>query len=465
MRQRLVPIILFLITAASAFVAVRPPGDLATSAELPPPRVPVISARRVPALLSRVVADSRLRARLDTALASPSLGSGVRSSCIVVRQGPRTIMSRRPDERLIPASNLKVLTAMAALTRLGPEEKLTTEVRVERPVGAAGVVEGPLWLVGGGDPLLATADYAASHPNQPQLFTPLEALADAVVKAGVREVRGGIMGDETRYDEQRYVPTWRQVYITDSESGPASALAVNDGFAQFSPRKVAASEPDVHAAGVLASLLQARGVVIGGNPGQGQAPGGAPVVAEVASPPVRDLVGQMLRESDNLTAEMLVKELGRRFAGAGTTTAGVGVVRQTLASASLPVEHLTAVDGSGLDRSDRASCTLLMGALDAAGDTGPLAAGFPVAGRDGTLARRFQGNPAAGRLRAKTGSLDEVAALTGYVDSAAGATPLAFAFLINQLPRGVAVGRAVQEQLGALLAAYPEAPAAEALGP
>lgn len=458
------PLILLAVSVATAFGAAREPGRSASEVALSPTKAPVLSARRVPARLATLVADSRLRVAVDDALANPVLGGGRERSCIVVRQGPRTIMARRADERLVPASNLKILTALAALSRLGAEEKLVTEVRVGRTLGAGGVVDGPLWLIGGGDPVLATADYAASFENQPQLFTPLETLADAVVKAGVRQVRGGIIGDESRYDRQRYVPTWRQVYITDSESGPASALGVNDGFAQFSPRKVAAAEPDVHAAGVLTGLLQARGVVVDGVPAEGQAPEGAPLVARISSPPVRDLVGQMLRESDNLTAELLVKELGRRFAGAGTTTAGVGVVRQALASASLPVEHLAAVDGSGLDRSDRASCTLLMAALAVAGARGPLAAGFPLAGREGTLAKRFQGNPAAGRLRAKTGALAEVAGLTGYVDSATGAPPLAFAFLVNQLPRD-AIGRALQEQLGALLAAYPDAPAPDILAP
>ncbi|HUR19103.1 MAG TPA: D-alanyl-D-alanine carboxypeptidase/D-alanyl-D-alanine-endopeptidase [Acidimicrobiales bacterium] len=459
----LLPLVLLVVTASTGLMAVRTPGE--TAAAPPPPalRVPVLSARRVPALLVRVVADGRLRAGIDTALAGPALGPGSQS-CIVVRQGPRMVLSRRPDDRLIPASNLKILTALAALTRLGSEEKLATEVRVGRPFGAGGMVDGPLWLVGGGDPLLATADYAASLPNQPQLFTPLEKLADAVVAAGVRQIGGGIVGDETRYDTQRYIPTWRPVYITDSESGPASALDVNDGFVAFRPRKLAAPEPDVHAAGVLTALLQARGVIVDRPPVDGQAPAGAPVVARVESLPVRDLVGEMLRESDNLTAELLVKELGRRFAGAGTTVAGLGVVRETLASAGLPVEHLAAVDGSGLDRSDRASCTLLVAALDAGGAKGHLAAGLPVAGRDGTLARRFQGNPAAGRLRAKTGSLEGVAALTGFVDSATGAGPLSFAFLANGLPRD-AVGRALQEQLGALLAAYPQAPPPADLAP
>lgn len=464
MRRWLVPVTLLLLTAATAFLALRVPAEPAPATGTGKMRAPVLSARRAPALLAQTVADDRLRAEVDAALANRALGGGTKESCILVRHGTRAVMARRADLSLIPASNLKVLTAMAALTRLGPEEKLVTQVRVERPVDAGGVVAGPLWLVGGGDPLLATADYAASFQNQPQLFTPMESLADAVVKAGVREVRGPVLGDETRYDTQRYVPTWRQVYIEDSESGPASALGVNDGFAEFAPRKVAAVEPDVHAAGVLTALLQARGVSVSGAPSEGRAPEGAPVVAEIASHPVRHLVGQMLRESDNLTAELLVKELGRRFAGAGTTAAGVGVMRQALAAAGLPVEHLRAVDGSGLDRSDRASCSLLMAALDAAGPAGPVAAGFPVAGREGTLARRFQGNPAAGRLRAKTGALKEVAALSGYVDSTSGAPPLVFAFLINRLPQD-AVGRALQEQLGAILAGYPQAPAPEALSP
>jgi len=424
----------------------------------------VLSARRAPAFLSRTVADTRLRAQLDAALAEPALGAARDRSCLVVRQGPRPVLQRRPEERLIPASNLKILTASAVLARLGPDEHLVTEVRSAAPV-AGGVVEGPLYLVGGGDPLLGTADYAASFENQPQIRTPLEGLADAVVAAGVTAVRGGVVGDETRYDTQRYIPTWKPGYITDFESGPASALVVNDGFVQFTPRHVAAPEPDAHAAGVLAALLQARGVTVEGGTGEGKVPDGSTVVAKVDSPPIREVVGQMLRESDNLTAELLVKELGHRFAGEGSTVAGLGVVRETLREAGLPVAQLDSVDGSGLDRSDRASCGLLMAAIDSSGPTGTVAAGFPLAARDGTLAKRFGGgNPAAGRLRAKTGSLDGVVGLSGYVDAPAGGDPLGFALLVNDLPRD-ALGRALQEKVGAILARYPEAPAAEALAP
>ena len=423
----------------------------------------MLSARRLPAFLSRTVADTRLRTDLDAALAQPALGQARDRSCLVVRQGSRSVLQRRPEEPLIPASNLKVLTALAVLDRLGPDERLVTEVRAGAAV-TAGAVDGPLWLVGGGDPLLGTADYAASFENQPQTRTSLEGLADAVVAAGVRVVNGGVVGDETRYDTQRYVPTWKPGYVTDFESGPASALVVNDGFVEYSPRHVAAPEPDVHAAGVLTALLQARGVTVNGSPGEGQAPTGSSVVAKIDSPPVRDVVAEMLRESDNLTAELLVKELGRRFAGAGTTAAGLGVVREALARSGLPVAQLTTVDGSGLDRADRASCGLLMAAMDLSGPTGPVASAFPLAGRDGTLAKRFEGNPAAGRLRAKTGSLDGVVGLSGYVDAPAGGVPLGFSLLVNDLPRDV-LGRALQEQVGAILARYPDAPAPEALAP
>lgn len=462
MPRWVLPLVLAAMCAGSTTAALRSP-PVGSDAARPALRAPVLSARRVPVFLARTVADTRLRSDLDAALAQPALGPARDRSCLVVHQGPRRVLERRAEELLIPASNLKILTALAVLRRIGPDERLVTQVLAGGHV-AAGVVDGPLWLVGGGDPLLGTADYAASFENQPRTRTPLEGLADAVVAAGVRVVNGGVVGDETRYDTQRYVPSWKPGYITDSETGPASALVVNDGFMEFSPRHVAAAEPGAHAAGVLSALLQARGVTVNGGPGEGQAPAGSPVVAKVESPPVRDVVAEMLRESDNLTAELLVKELGRRFAGAGTTAAGLGVVRETLAQTGLPVAQLASVDGSGLDRSDRASCSLLMAALDQSGPTGLVASAFPVAGKDGTLAKRFQGSPAAGRLRAKTGSLDGVVGLSGYVDAPSGGVPLEFSLLVNDLPRD-ALGRALQELVGAILARYPDAPAPEALAP
>ena len=130
--------------------------------------------------------------------------------------------------------------------------------------------------------------------------------------------------------------------------GPASALDVNDGFVTFSPADtVAAPAPAVLAAGSLSALLEKSAVEVVGQPTQGQAPPGSVVIASAASPPLRTIVGEMLRESDNQTAEMLVKELDRRHGGPGSTVGGIAIVRTDLGAMGLPLTGLVTVDGSG----------------------------------------------------------------------------------------------------------------------
>lgn len=461
MRRWWLPAVLAIVSLGAAAVAVYEPGALAPAVPAGPPTVPVLSPRRVPVALAGAIADARLRSRLDATLATPAFGR----SCLVVDRDGLRLYEARPDERLIPASNLKLLTGFAALARLGPDTRFSTEARAARPP-ANGVLDGDLFLVGGGDPLLGTADYAATFRNQPQVFTPLERLADEIKARGITAVTGAVRGDESRYDQQRYVPTWKRAYAADGEIGPQSALVVNDGFAAFGARTEPAPAPAAHAAAVLVGLLQARGVTVAGGAGMGKAERG-PTMARVDSPPLREVVAQMLRESDNMTAELLVKELGHRFGGAGSTEAGLRVIRETVAAAGLPTEALALVDGSGLDRGDRATCRVLLESVVRDGPTGALAAGMPVAAQDGTLARRFQGHPAAGRLRAKTGSLDNVAALSGWMNPPL-ATPdaarLAFALVANDFGREP-VGRSLQESVAAALAAYPEAPKPDELRP
>ena len=454
MNHRLLPVALAVVSVAAgalAWIDATPAVPTAPAVAPAPPLVPVLSPRRAPEVLSTAVADTRLRADLDRVLA------GNPRSCLVVSRPGARIHEVRPDEQLIPASNLKILTGLAVLEKLGADARLTTEARTAARL-EDGVLDGDLWLVGGGDPLLGTAEYAASFRNQPQLYTPLDQLADRIKAAGITGITGAVRGDESRYDEQRYIPTWRPTYIADAEVGPASALTVNDGYVAWTPKHVAAPAPATHAAGMLVALLQARGVTVTGGVGEGTQPKGTRVVAGLDSAPVREIVGEMLRESDNLTAELLVKELGARFARQGSTAAGLRVLRETVAAEGLPADHVVAVDGSGLDRGDRASCTVLMAALEKTGPESAIGTGMPVAARDGTLAQRFTGHPAAGRLRAKTGSLNNVVALSGWLDT------LTFAFVANDVPRE-AVGRTLQENVAAILARYPDAPPPEDLDP
>lgn len=425
-------------------------------ARLTTPNTPVLSLRRTPAAVTRLVADMRLVRALDKT-------SKTGSSCLVVKDAGRTLYSRDPDTPLAPASTMKVLTASAAIDRMGADFRFETRAVAARPP-AGGVIDGPLWLVGSGDPILATVDYAASFTNQPQVFTNIEDLAQKIVDAGVHEIRGGVVGDESRYDTERYRPTWKPTYITDFEIGPSSSLTVNDNFEQWKPHHVATASPARYGAAVLANLLKARGVVIDADVGEGQAPDGTKTVAAIKSPPLADIVGEMLRESDNMTAELLVKELGRRFRSQGTWAAGTAEVRSALSGEGLPLDGFSAVDGSGLDLSDRVTCRLLQNAIDKAGPDSPLVKGFPVAGQSGTLTKRFLGSPAAGHLTAKTGTLDFVVGLAGYAEGGNGHR-LSFSLVANDLPDKTATGRAIQDRVGAALVAYPDAPSGTELGP
>jgi serine-type D-Ala-D-Ala carboxypeptidase/endopeptidase (penicillin-binding protein 4) len=301
------------------------------------------------------------------------------------------------------------------------------------------------------------------------LYSHLEDLAHAVRAAGLTHVTGAVIGDESRYDSQRYVPTWKPSYAVTGEVGPLSALQVNDGFATVTPKPVPAAQPAENAAAVFTALLRAQGVAVDGPAGRGTAPAGAPVVASLPSAPLAQVVGEVLKQSDNDGAELFTKELGR-LAGSPTTAAGVGAIRAGVTAAGLPVSQLTMVDGSGLDRSDRVSCQLLVDVLARSGPTGALGAGLAVAGQSGTLQMRMVSTAAAGRVRAKSGSLDSVSSLSGFVlpapapPGAGQVAALSFSCIFNGNPSQAAT-EAIEDRIAVILAGYPQAPPLAQLGP
>ncbi|HUF32558.1 MAG TPA: D-alanyl-D-alanine carboxypeptidase/D-alanyl-D-alanine-endopeptidase [Acidimicrobiales bacterium] len=459
MPRHLASVILGLVAVACAAVAVRDvpaAADAAPVAQAPSPLAPVLSPRRVPAALLASLAERRQVAALDAVVQATPPGS-----CLVVEQGDRTLVDHLPNEPVVPASTLKLLTAVAVLEHLPADERLvTTAVVAADPV--EGIVEGDLWLVGGGDPVLGTADWAASFRRQPALVTLLEAVADRVRDAGITVVRGGVIGDESRYDQQRYVASWPVRYALDGQIGPLSALSVNDGFSRVPPM-LPFADPAVGAAGVLTELLRARGIEVVGEPAAGVAPSPAVPLASVESPPVSELVRQLLRESDNGTAELLLKELGLRVLGQGSTAAGARAVIESLAARGLPLAGVSVLDGSGLDPGNRVTCRLLLDVLATADPAGPITTGLSVAGESGTLAHRYRGTDVAGVLRAKTGSIRSVSALVGEVQAADGRR-LRFAYVANGLEAG-ADGGALQDMLVTILTAPLDLPALDPLRP
>lgn len=264
------------------------------------PVTPVLSVRRAPELIAAPVADRRLRAHLDGLLAiTPG------AACLSVEAAGRTIYATNPTMPLVPASLQKLLTAEAVLNALGPDTTLTTTVKAPSGVND-GVVNGDLYFVGGGDPLIMSQAYFQHFRLPPPARTSLEALADNVVAAGVKQITGGVVGDDSRYDRSRYVAAWPERFTLGDETGPLSALTVNDGYVEFPPipelkvpDEAPAPDPPAHAADQLAQALAARGVQIGVPASSGQTPGGAEEIASIDSPPIKDLVAEMLRDSED----------------------------------------------------------------------------------------------------------------------------------------------------------------------
>ncbi|MFV0525406.1 MAG: D-alanyl-D-alanine carboxypeptidase/D-alanyl-D-alanine-endopeptidase [Acidimicrobiales bacterium] len=433
---------------------------------------PVLSARRVPRSLQAPVAEDALAPALEQLAAQTPP-----QSCLLVEVGGRTVNpSMNVDESVIPASNMKVLTTAAALAELGPEFRFVTRVAADAaPV--AGVVQGNLYLIGSGDPFLSTDDWWTQYDDQDGRYhTRLEDLADRVAAAGVTSVTGAVVGDESWFDGVRQGP-WAERLITGQQSGPLSALTVNEGYVAWpavypgSPRQRSPTDnPPLHAATMLAQLLAERGISVGST-GAGAAPAAAVDIAEVQSPPLSEVVLHINSYSSNLGAELLTKQLGRTVTGEGSTAAGSGVVLQILQEQGVPTDGLVIVDGSGLSDANRITCRAMGTILNTAGLDSALGRSLSVGAERGSLADRFVDSPAADRVYAKTGTLNNTSALSGFVRSAndPGVTPM-FAYVANFIADDVANGQGVrveqlQQDLVVALTTYPSGPPVEELSP
>ena len=422
------------------------------------PRTPLLSARRTPAVLARETSAAAFEEALR-----PLGGAVLPGSCAGVAVDGVTALSDGIDTPVTPASTMKFIVAAVALEVLGADHTYTTEVRAE--IAADGSI-GSLYLVGGGDPLLASDWYPDDatynrFPQQPA--TSLDALADAVKAAGVVQVSGNVVADLTRYDSEYYPPTW-EIALRNVEGGPISSLTVNDGWVRGDSGKV--TDPGAGAAREFYRLLAERGIVIGGQPATGATPTGLATLATVSSAPLVDVVAEMLQNSDNNTAEMMLKEIGFVARGSGSRASGLAVVNEKLTAWGVPMTGVVLDDGSGLSRNNKVTCEAFLAVLDRFDIGDPVVSTLAVAGRSGTLAQYFVGTPVEGRLFGKTGSLNGVKALIGYVEAPGGST-ITFALLLQSPGVDEASSfRPVWEgPLASALGSYPAGPTADLVAP
>ena len=343
-----------------------------------------------------------------------------------------TVFARNPGKQLQPASNEKLATGLTALDELGPAFRTRTVVL------GAGTRRGPRWdgnliLKGFGDPDLRAGD--------------LDGLARDLRRLGLRRVSGRVLGDESYFDRRRTAPGWKASFYK-LECPPLSALVVDRAWLDGRTW----DEPALAAAIAFKRALERAGIRVSKKAALGSGGRSATELAHVESPPMRRLVKVMETESDNFYAEVLLKLLGAKELGRGTTAAGARVVRRELAQRDVPLAGVRIADGSGLSRLDRVTARMLGALLVSAWDDPEISRVFltslAVAGVSGTLEDRLTAAPARGRVRAKTGTTSAASALSGY-----SGTGYAFALVMNGDPVDVTAARTAQDRFARLLAA------------
>lgn len=412
-----VPLLSVWQVALAAGDEVRP---LAEQRDLSPsPGTPILSVRRVPQTLVEMNSAGRVQEKLDRVISALPP-----ESCLTVVTDSKTVVGVNSLKPLIPGSNLKLLTAAVALDVLGPERKFSTQML---GIVVGSVVRGDLWLIGSGDPLLTTRAYPLTEKYPTITPTDVESLVDALVALGVRSVEGSVIGDESLYDRERYVPSWGDG-IRSVEAGPLGSLMINDGSVSGSPLKPV--NPAFAAATEFTTLLKSRGISVRDSPDIGTASSDTPVIASIESATMKEIVAEMLINSDNNTAELLTKEIGLVARGSATRIDGLNVIASKIAEWGLPGAGVALLDGSGLDRGNYLTCDLISQLLQRDGRNGLITTSLATAGKTGTLRDTFLSGPGAGTMRAKTGTLNGVKSLSGMFPLDDGRTTF-FSLIMN----------------------------------
>lgn len=425
---------------------------------------------------------ARLIHSLDTLLRTEPLASSRVGLQVLSLDSGKTLYSHNVSELLNPASNVKLVTAAAALHKLGPEYRFPTEFWCS---GQRASSCGTLYIKGHGDPMLYTER--------------VYGIANQLLALGLAQV-SDIVVDDTWFDEFRGGPGWDQENVDRPYLAPAGALSINhnavaihilpastvnrapqirtnpasaffriennlrsvtarsrrylvpssipDGNHQrirVTGRLPVGSEPLVfyrkidnppfYAGETFKTILQERGIAVKGRVRLGVTPDDASLLYTAWSPSLAEVVRELNKYSNNFIAEQLIKTLGAEFRGApGSWEKGISVVEEVLAEMGIMRGSYVMKNGSGLNDINRFSAAQLAHLLKVVWERASyfpeFAASLGIAAKDGTLRSRLDGTQAQGLLRGKTGTLQNVSALSGYVRSPRNER-LAYVILVN----------------------------------
>jgi serine-type D-Ala-D-Ala carboxypeptidase/endopeptidase (penicillin-binding protein 4) len=325
----------------------------------------------------------------------------------------------------VPASTMKLLTATAALSILGPEHIFkTTVVSPQR---------GQIVLVGGGDPYLARKA-SADYPRRGTISALARATASRLRQDKIKKVSLGY--DAALFAGPAWNPRWPSFYR--GSASPTSALVIDEGRVGAASPNPRYQDPAKEAATAFSAALSEQGIKVTITQ-RAQAPKLAPVLASVSSMPLERIVEHVLMISDNDAAEALFRQAAIGAGKAGSIAEATKVVQSELTELGIWEPGMTINDGSGLSRQTKVPASSMVKLLRLAADNQhpelrAVITGLPVAGVEGSLrVRYFDHESLAGRgvVRGKTGTLNKVRAQAGFVRTTDGSL-LVYAFLINR---------------------------------
>ena len=421
-------------------------------------------------------------------LAGASIRNGSWGVMVVSLTQGDTLFSINADVPHVPASTQKMLTSVLALNSLGPQYRYRTDVLYSGRM-SGGRVDGDLILRGDGDPSLSSR-FIGGKPD-----AAMDSIVGRLVKAGLREVTGRVIGDATAFEPRTVPEGWHPRILQDAYAGRVSGLSLNENLVWVTVRPTSRGQPaevvlepatsaiplrstvrtvggrgaslrlgrgsggisvsgsigtEIYqrsysyivedpasfTTGAFHAALLRHGIRVGGGMTLGATPSGAATLASWESAPLEALLTVMNRESVNVIAEHLFRSASR---GADRHTPGAAFTGDTALrallqrNAGIRGDAIRSTDGSGLSQLDQVSpraMVQMLGWADRAPWGSLLHASLPLAGESGTLRRRMEGTTAQTNLHAKTGTTNDVVALSGYVTARNGEL-LAFALLYN----------------------------------
>ena len=375
----------------------------------------------------------KLQADIDAILQDVLFTTASISIKVVAVETGEVIYAKNAHKLHHPASTTKLFTAATALAKLGSDYQFETTLYTDESTETQAI--GNIYFKGSADPVLQSDDIVK--------------LCDALVQTGIKSIHGDIVVDETYFDTVREGPGW----MWDDKPLRISALSIRnvEPDAKTGSRTIACGH-------LLKTILMQKGINIGGQVTTGKVPSDARSIAKHLSPPLADIIKLMNKPSDNWIAEMLFKAIGAEVKGEpGTWKKGRETVTEFLGEIMEEPPAHRFVDGSGLSRYNLLNAELLTKLLIYMYHNFELMpeymASLPIAGVDGTLKNRMQGMYAEKVLRAKTGTLSGVSALSGYTKTADGEV-FAFGILISHYVGSATTARGIQDKIGNLLTLF-----------